>query len=74
MVREPARHGWVALTDAEASVARLVAQGRTNREVAERLFLSPHTVNSHLRNVFAKLGIRSHVELARLGALDADRP
>ncbi|NUK13460.1 DNA-binding response regulator, partial [Streptomyces lunaelactis] len=39
MVREPARHGWVALTDAEASVARLVAQGRTNREVAERLFL-----------------------------------
>ena len=44
----------------------LVARGATNREVAERLFLSPYTVNSHLRHVFAKLGIRSRVELTRL--------
>jgi DNA-binding CsgD family transcriptional regulator len=47
-------------------VARLVAEGLTNREAAERLFVSPHTVNSHLRHVFAKLGINSRVELARL--------
>jgi DNA-binding CsgD family transcriptional regulator len=45
---------------------RLVARGATNREVAEQLFVSPYTVNSHLRHVFAKLGIRSRVELARL--------
>ncbi|MGW0950032.1 LuxR C-terminal-related transcriptional regulator [Streptomyces sp. NPDC002623] len=71
VVREPATRGWAAMTAAEESVAGLVAQGLTNREVAERLFLSPHTVNSHLRHVFAKLGIKSRVELARLGALDA---
>jgi DNA-binding CsgD family transcriptional regulator len=49
-------------------VVRLVAQGATNREVAERLYISPHTVNSHLRHVFTKLGIRSRVEVARLAA------
>ena len=38
---------------------RLVSEGATNREVAERLFISPHTVNSHLRHVFTKLGISS---------------
>jgi DNA-binding CsgD family transcriptional regulator len=57
------------LTSAELAVARLVAEGMTNREVAERLFLSPHTVNSHLRHVFTKLGINSRVELARLARL-----
>jgi DNA-binding CsgD family transcriptional regulator len=45
-----------------------VAQGATNREVADRLYLSAYTVNSHLRHVFGKLGIRSRVELARLAA------
>jgi DNA-binding CsgD family transcriptional regulator len=63
---EPETEGWGALTASELSVARLVAEGLTNREVAERLFVSPHTVNSHLRHVFAKLGINSRVELARL--------
>jgi DNA-binding CsgD family transcriptional regulator/tetratricopeptide (TPR) repeat protein len=58
--------GWAAITGSELAVARLVAEGLTNREVAERLFVSPHTVNSHLRHVFAKLGINSRVELARL--------
>ena len=52
------------LTAAETAVARLVAEGATNRQVAERLFLSPHTVSSHLRQVYAKLGIRSRGELA----------
>jgi DNA-binding CsgD family transcriptional regulator/tetratricopeptide (TPR) repeat protein len=63
---EPAATGWTALTSAELAVVRLVADGRTNREVAESLFLSPHTVNSHLRHVFRKLSINSRVELARL--------
>ena len=54
------------MTTSELAVARLVASGLTNREVADRLFVSPHTVNSHLRHVFTKLGINSRVELARL--------
>ena len=54
------------MTSSELAVAQLVAEGLTNREVAERLFVSPHTVNSHLRHVFSKLGITSRVELARL--------
>jgi DNA-binding CsgD family transcriptional regulator len=49
-------------------VVRLVAEGRTNQQVATRLFVSPHTVNTHLRNAFTKLGVRSRVELARLVA------
>jgi DNA-binding CsgD family transcriptional regulator len=53
------------MTAAELAVAQLVAEGLTNREVAERLFVSPHTVSSHLRHVFLKLGINSRVELAR---------
>jgi DNA-binding CsgD family transcriptional regulator len=63
---EPETNGWAALTEAELTVARLVAEGLTNKEVADRLFVSPHTVNSHLRHVFSKLGIKSRVELARL--------
>ena len=57
---------WPELTESEFAVVSLVARGATNREVAERLYLSPYTVNSHLRHVFIKLGIRSRVELARL--------
>jgi ATP/maltotriose-dependent transcriptional regulator MalT len=63
---EPETSGWAAMTTSELTVARLVAEGLTNREVAERLFVSPHTVSSHLRHVFSKLGINSRVELARL--------
>ncbi|TXK41219.1 LuxR C-terminal-related transcriptional regulator [Nonomuraea sp. C10] len=57
--------GWAALTPSELRVARLVARGLTNREVAAELFVSPHTVDSHLRHAFAKLGVSSRVELAR---------
>jgi DNA-binding CsgD family transcriptional regulator len=42
-----------------------VAEGATNREVALRLSVSPRTVDHHLRNVFAALGVRSRVELSR---------
>jgi DNA-binding CsgD family transcriptional regulator len=62
------RHGYSALTPAERDVVRLVAEGGTNRQVAEQLFISPHTVNTHLRNAFTKLGVRSRLELARLVA------
>ena len=66
--------GWAAMTDSELAVARLVAQGLTNREVAERLFVSQHTVSGHLRHVFAKLGVNSRVELTRLAGLHDPRP
>jgi DNA-binding CsgD family transcriptional regulator len=53
------------LTPAQRRVAALVAEGRTNREVAAALFLSEHTVRTHLSHVYAKLGVRSRSELAR---------
>jgi DNA-binding CsgD family transcriptional regulator/tetratricopeptide (TPR) repeat protein len=54
-----------ALTAREREIALLVADGRTNREVAEQLVLSAKTIEAHLRNIYAKLGVRSRVELAR---------
>ena len=66
--RERADTGWAAMTDSELAVARRVAHGLTNREVAEQLFVSPHTVSSHLRSIFAKLGINSRLALARIAA------
>jgi DNA-binding CsgD family transcriptional regulator len=54
------------LTPAERRVATLVAEGRTNREVAAALFLGERTVASHLTHIYAKLGIRSRTELARV--------
>jgi DNA-binding CsgD family transcriptional regulator len=54
-----------ALTAAERRVAILVAEGKTNREVAAALFLGERTVASHLTHVYAKLGVRSRTELAR---------
>jgi len=53
------------LTAAELRVAALVAEGRTNREVAAALFVTERTVASHLSHVYAKLGVRSRTELAR---------
>ena len=57
------------LTVSEERVAALVAEGRTNREVAAALFLSERTVASHLTHIYAKLGLRSRVELAARFAL-----
>jgi DNA-binding CsgD family transcriptional regulator len=53
----------MALTEREADVAALVSKGLTNAEVAAELYVSVNTVEYHLRNVFAKLGIRSRREL-----------
>ena len=52
------------LTPQELVVARIVAQGKTNREVAAELFLSTNTIETHLRHIFRKLGVRSRTELA----------
>ena len=66
VARERPENGWAAMTDSELAVARRVAQGLTNREVAEQLFVSPHTVSSHLRSIFAKLDINSRLALTRI--------
>ena len=58
--------GWRALTASEKKVARLIAEGRTNRSVADLLTVSPHTVNTHVTSVFRKLSINSRVQLANL--------
>lgn len=60
--------GWASLTKAELGVADLVAQRLSNPEIAERLFLSRHTVESHLKHIYRKLSISSRVELARMAA------
>ncbi|MGH2530034.1 MAG: ATP-binding protein [Actinomycetota bacterium] len=52
------------LTEAEARVAKLAAAGRTNREIADALFMSVRTVEGHLSRAYAKLGVRSRTELA----------
>ncbi|WP_405478250.1 LuxR C-terminal-related transcriptional regulator [Streptomyces canus] len=54
------------LTTQQLLVARMVAEGATNREIAARLALSPRTIDHHLRGVFTRLGIRSRIELVRL--------
>ncbi|MFE2212814.1 LuxR C-terminal-related transcriptional regulator [Streptomyces canus] len=54
------------LTAQQLLVARMVAEGATNREIAARLALSPRTIDHHLRGVFTRLGIRSRIDLVRL--------
>ncbi|MFK4104098.1 LuxR C-terminal-related transcriptional regulator [Streptomyces sp. NPDC019531] len=61
------------LTAQQLLVARMVAEGATNREIAARLALSPRTIDHHLRGVFTRLGIRSRIELVRLIA-DSEVP
>ncbi|HEY6573452.1 MAG TPA: helix-turn-helix transcriptional regulator, partial [Mycobacterium sp.] len=68
-----AKTGWDSLTDSELTVVNLIATGATNRSVAERLHVTPHTVKAHLRHAFAKLGINSRAELSKV-APDADQP
>ena len=62
------------LTPAEARVVELIAAGLTNRAVADRLVLSPKTVEAHLARAYAKLGVRSRAELGRRIAPAGDGP
>lgn len=58
--------GWGSLTEAERITTLLAAEGLSNPAIASRLFVSRHTVESHLKHVYAKLGVSSRVELAAL--------
>lgn len=57
-----------ALTEREVEVLRLVADGRTDREIAGALFVSHHTVANHVRNVLGKLDVRSRAAAVALAA------
>jgi DNA-binding CsgD family transcriptional regulator len=71
--RRPAS-GWESLTETEQEISRLVADGLTNRDVARRLHMSPHTVNTHLRHVFQKLDVSNRAGLAVTVARAAQSP
>jgi DNA-binding CsgD family transcriptional regulator len=60
--------GWASLTPTERDVVRLVSEGLANRDIAERLFVSPRTVQTHLTHVYAKLGLSSRGRLAHEAA------
>jgi DNA-binding NarL/FixJ family response regulator len=62
--RRAARRGVDALTPSELRVARRAADGTTNRDIAEDLFVTIKTVEMHLANAYGKLGIRSRTQLA----------
>ncbi|MGC5051534.1 response regulator transcription factor [Micromonospora sp. DT48] len=64
-VGAPDPHAVRLLTGQQLRIARLVASGATNREVATQMFLSTRTVDHHLRNIYHRLGIRSRTELVR---------
>ena len=63
--------GLETLTGRELEVSELIRDRRTNKEIAGELFLSQKTVESHVRNIFGKLGVSSRVDIAR--ALDNQR-
>jgi DNA-binding CsgD family transcriptional regulator len=60
--------GWASLTPTESRVVELVAEGLTNPQVAERMFVSPATVKTHLSHVFSKLDVHSRAELSAQAA------
>jgi DNA-binding CsgD family transcriptional regulator len=62
--------GLNSLTATEAAVARLAAAGNTDKQIAEKLYISPHTAHTHLRHIFEKLGVNSRLHLTRLVGTD----
>jgi DNA-binding NarL/FixJ family response regulator len=65
-IDEQALTGPAILSERERQIARLAADGATNREIAARVFLSPKTIEKHLSSVYLKLGVRSRAQLTRL--------
>ncbi len=63
-VRDRPTHGWDSLTPTERTVADLVATGASGADVADQLFISPRTVQTHVSHALAKLGLKTRVELA----------
>lgn len=67
---EPAGTGapdpWLSLTPSEVRVAGFVSRGLINKDIAQQLFVSPHTIDAHLKHIYTKLGIHSRVELTVL--------
>jgi DNA-binding CsgD family transcriptional regulator len=71
LARPRGKTGWGALTPAELKIVDLIANGATNREVAEQLNLSTNTVKTHVRKAFAKLAINSRSQLRGYPTSDA---
>jgi DNA-binding CsgD family transcriptional regulator len=71
--RRRAATGWAALTTTETKVAALVAEGQTNREIADALAMSRHTVDTHVARILAKLQARSRLEIVRAAAAPPQR-
>jgi DNA-binding CsgD family transcriptional regulator len=70
LARIPHRRAAEGLSPTEESIARLAGEGLTNREIADRVFLSPKTVEVNLTRIYRKLGVRSRAALARRFAAD----
>ncbi len=68
--------GYETLTEREQEIMRLIAEGRSTKDVAQQLFISQKTVENHRANIFGKLNIHSTMELvryaARYGLIDVD--
>jgi DNA-binding CsgD family transcriptional regulator len=67
-VRDKPRTGWDSLTRTESTIADMVASGRSGTEIAQSLFISQRTVQTHVSHALTKLGLRTRVELAALAA------
>lgn len=72
LARIPLRQAAAGLTATERSIARLAVEGLTNREIADRAFLSPKTVEVNLTRIYRKLGVRSRAALAGRLAAETD--
>jgi DNA-binding NarL/FixJ family response regulator len=71
----PAEQGLAGLTPREVEVLRLLVEGRSNRQIAEQLFISGKTASVHVTNILAKLGVHSRLEAAATARrLGLDQP
>jgi DNA-binding CsgD family transcriptional regulator len=66
-------HGWESLTPTETKIARLIADGRSNPDIAAELLISRNTVHAHVSHILAKVGARSRLEIAASAARERER-